>query len=69
MSIDHEEDMVEMMFRLAETGGARVEMISADSEEGKLLQKAFGGMAAVLRYVPKPGQIAGADSGSAVTQN
>ena len=69
MSIDHEEDMVEMMFRLAETGGARVEMISGDSEEGKLLQKAFGGMAAVLRYVPKPGQIAGADSGSAITQN
>ena len=30
-----------------------MEMISGDSEEGKLLQKAFGGMVGVLRYVPK----------------
>lgn len=68
MSLDHEEDLVEVFFRLAEIGGARVEMISGDSDEGELLRKAFGGMAAVLRYIPKPGQIAGMDIGSTPNQ-
>lgn len=50
---DHEEDLVEVFYKLAEEANTRVELISGDSEEGKLLQKAFGGMAGVLRYVPK----------------
>ena len=53
MVLDHEEDLVEVFFKLAEEAGTKVELISGDSEEGKLLQKAFGGMAGVLRYVPK----------------
>ena len=53
MTLDHQEDTVEVFYKLAEASGARVELISLESEEGKLLQKAFGGMAGVLRYVPK----------------
>ncbi len=53
MELDHEEDIVEAFYKLAEDGNTKVEMISGDSEEGKLLQKAFGGMVGVLRYVPK----------------
>ena len=30
--------------------GTKVELISADSEEGEMLLKAFGGIAAILRY-------------------
>lgn len=53
MNLDHEEDVVEVFYKLAEEANTRVELISGDSEEGKLLQKAFGGMVGVLRYVPK----------------
>jgi peptide chain release factor subunit 1 len=45
--------IVASLYKLAEESGAKVELISEDSEEGKLLQKAFGGMAAILRYLPK----------------
>lgn len=52
MDLDHEEDLVESYFKMSEESGTRVEIISADSEEGQLLLKAFGGMVGVLRYVP-----------------
>ncbi len=45
-----EEDIVEVFYRLADAGSAKVEFISEESEEGQLLKKAFGGMAAILRY-------------------
>ncbi len=53
MILDHEEDLVEVFYKLAEASGAKVEIISGNSDEGKLLQKAFGGLAGILRYVPK----------------
>ena len=53
MDLDHEDDLVASLYKLAEESGAKVELISEDSDEGKLLQKAFGGMAAILRYIPK----------------
>lgn len=53
MDLIREEDLVEVFFKLAEEAGTRIEIISGDSEEGQLLQKAFGGMVGVLRYVPK----------------
>ncbi len=43
-------DLVEEFTRGAEGTGAKVELISRDSEEGKLLLRAFGGIAAILRY-------------------
>ena len=55
------EDYVEGLFRRAEGSGASVRLISGESEEGEMLGKAFGGVAAILRYpiprrpAPPPG--------------
>jgi len=57
MNVENEEDLVEVLYHLADASGAKVEIISGDSEEGMLLEKAFGGLAAILRYVPKDSQI------------
>ncbi|AKA49127.1 peptide chain release factor 1 [uncultured archaeon] len=57
MSLTDELDLVEVYYQLSEESGARVEMISEDSEEGKLLKKAFSGIAGILRYVPTNSQI------------
>lgn len=43
-------DMVDEFFELAESMGTKVELISAESEEGEMLLKAFGGIAAILRF-------------------
>ena len=43
-------DLIEELTSMAERTGTRVEMISRESEEGELLIRAFGGLAAVLRY-------------------
>lgn len=50
MELVSKEDIVEVFYDLAEAGGTTLEIISGDSEEGKLLNKAFGGAGAVLRY-------------------
>ncbi|HEV2429443.1 MAG TPA: peptide chain release factor aRF-1 [Thermoplasmata archaeon] len=44
------EDAVERLYRMATSSGANVRMISSESEEGEMLGKAFGGVAAILRY-------------------
>ena len=43
-------DIVDDLFEQAESMGTKVELISSDSEEGEMLLKAFGGIAALLRY-------------------
>lgn len=43
-------DLIEDFTKLAEQMGSNVELISKDSEEGQLLLRAFGGIAAILRY-------------------
>jgi len=43
-------DLVDDLFELAESMGSRVELISTESEEGDMLLKAFGGIAALLRF-------------------
>ena len=45
-----DEGTVKRLGELAENSKAEVLIISTDSEEGKSLQKAFGGLAAILRY-------------------
>jgi len=45
-----EEGTVKRLGELAENSKAEISIISTDSEEGKSLQKAFGGLAAMLRY-------------------
>jgi len=43
-------DLIDDMFEEASKMGTKVELISEDSEEGEMLMKAFGGMAALLRF-------------------
>ena len=50
LTINEKTDVVEELSAAAEATGAIVELISRDSEEGELLLKAFGGIAAILRY-------------------
>ncbi|MGP8077600.1 MAG: peptide chain release factor aRF-1 [Thermoplasmata archaeon] len=44
------EDYVEGLFRRAAESGATGRLVSTESEEGEMLAKAFGGVAAILRY-------------------
>ncbi len=46
-------DLIVELSELAEQSGAKVEIISTESEEGAMLLKAFGGVAAILRFKPK----------------
>ena len=39
----NEKDQSETFYRMAEESGTTVELISEESDEGKLLKKAFGG--------------------------
>jgi len=50
LSIVTKADIVEELSTGAAQTGAKVELISRDSEEGELLLRAFGGIAAILRY-------------------
>jgi len=50
MDLVEEIDLIKNLFRLAESVSTKIELISSDSEEGELLLKAFGGLAAVLRF-------------------
>jgi peptide chain release factor subunit 1 len=43
-------DIVDDFFEQAETMGTKVQLISTDTEEGEMLLKAFGGIAALLRF-------------------
>ena len=43
-------DLIDGFFEEAEKTGSHVELISEDSEEGEMLMKAFGGIAAILRF-------------------
>ncbi len=49
-SIVSDVDMIDEFYELAEKVGTAVELISGDSEEGEMLLKAFGGIAAILRF-------------------
>jgi len=44
------QDYVEEMFRVAAGSSATARLVSTESEEGEMLAKAFGGIAAILRY-------------------
>lgn len=43
-------DIVDDFYDIADAFNTRVELISEDSEEGEMLIRAFGGIAAILRY-------------------
>jgi len=48
--ITADEDFIDDLFNKAESFNTRLQLISPDSEEGDMLLKAFGGVAALLRY-------------------
>ncbi len=50
MDIVEKKDLIEEYYELADASGAKVELISDESEEGKIFANAFGGIAAILRY-------------------
>jgi peptide chain release factor subunit 1 len=50
LTVTKNADMVEELFEQAQASSAKVRMISTESEEGEMLAKAFGGVAAILRY-------------------
>ncbi len=45
-----EKDLVDELFEKADQMDTQVELISSESEEGKMLMTAFSGLAAILRY-------------------
>jgi len=48
--IDEAKDLLDEFVDDAERAGAKVEVISAETEEGVMLKESFGGIAAILRY-------------------
>ena len=52
MSIQETRDLIDDLGMLAEESGAKIEIISAETEEGNQLKETFGGVAALLRYRP-----------------
>ncbi len=50
LSVVEKSDYVESMYRKAVASGAKIRLISGESEEGEMLSKAFHGVAALLRY-------------------
>ena len=43
-------DVVDDLAEIAEASNTEVEIISGETEEGQMLKKAFGGIAAILRF-------------------
>ncbi|KYH42501.1 MAG: peptide chain release factor 1 [Candidatus Bathyarchaeota archaeon B63] len=50
LQIKEKTEIIEDLAELAEASAANVEIISTETEEGQMLWKAFGGVAAILRY-------------------
>src|SRR6266516_4458328 len=50
LTVVENQDLIEDLSGMAGQMGSNVELVSKDSEEGALLLKAFGGIAAILRY-------------------
>jgi peptide chain release factor subunit 1 len=52
MEEEERRDIVLELSEFAESMGAKVEFLSTESDEGEMLYKAFGGIAAILRFKP-----------------
>ncbi|MDD5502636.1 MAG: peptide chain release factor aRF-1, partial [Candidatus Thermoplasmatota archaeon] len=50
MSILEKKDIIQDISELADKGGAKVELMSTETNEGETILKAFGGIAGILRY-------------------
>src|SRR6266852_5925372 len=50
LEVIEDSDIIDSFLNYAEKGGSKVEVISEETEEGRMLRDAFGKIAAVLRY-------------------
>jgi peptide chain release factor subunit 1 len=50
LALAETKEIIEDLAELAEQAGAEVEVVSGQTEEGQMLKKSFGGIAAVLRF-------------------
>jgi peptide chain release factor subunit 1 len=50
LQVAEQKDIIDELAELAEQSGSSVEVISTETEEGQMLWKSFGGIAATLRY-------------------
>jgi peptide chain release factor subunit 1 len=48
--VEEREDLIEVLVKLAEEAEARLEVISTHTEEGEMLFRSFGGIAAITKY-------------------
>jgi peptide chain release factor subunit 1 len=48
--VEEREDLIEVLVKMAEEAGARLEVISTHTEEGEMLFRSFGGIAAITKY-------------------
>jgi peptide chain release factor subunit 1 len=50
LSVENVQELIDELADLADETGADVEVLSGETEEGQMLKKSFGGIAALLRY-------------------
>ena len=50
LSVTESKELIDELAEIAEMAGTDVEVLSGDTEEGQMLKKSFGGVAAILRY-------------------
>jgi len=52
LAAEETKDLIDDLAELANQAGVNVEVISMETEEGQMLRKSFGGIAAILRFKP-----------------
>jgi peptide chain release factor subunit 1 len=50
LAVDETKELIDELAEMAELAGTDVEILSGETEEGQMLKKSFGGVAAILRY-------------------
>jgi len=50
LAVEETKELIDELAETAELAGTDVEVLSGDTEEGQMLKKSFGGVAAILRY-------------------
>ena len=50
LTVSESKELIDELAEAAELAGTDVEILSGDTEEGQMLKKSFGGVAAILRY-------------------
>ncbi len=50
LSVTDKQELIDELAEAAEQAGTDVEVLSGETEEGQMLKKSFGGIAAILRY-------------------